>query len=462
MLGLGNAKREYEELLRAKELELASLRAEVDRLKGELEAVKRDKEDTEERLTARVRELEEKLETLELKKKEETEALRVENERLREELKKLEESVSQPWFYLAGISYVLPNVAGKIESQNTEIQHTKEMVEISMDKSRELANLIVELDELNESMRKAIGKSEEELKRLEGAVGDVKKAGNEIYAFLERIIEVSEQTNLLALNASIEAARAGEAGRGFAVVAEEVRNLAEGTAQIAKKVKGVVDHISEVILRAEDVAEGVVQRYEEIFERYGEVDRFMGNLSEKVSEQIGDLQELRNRIARISESSRENTERLLDISEKANLFEKLRFGLEPVDGEHRTLFDLLGRVWELVSRNDLEGAREFFTKTLMDYARTHLSHEEEILKKYGYPGYQEHTKTHNAIIDELRKVVDRVRHGGVEELERGTAFVVDWLLNHIDKVDRDYYEFFSRKGLVERINREEKAYSLVS
>jgi len=163
MLGFKNAKKEnYEELLRTKELELASLRAEVDRLKGELDAAKKEKETTERELTERVRELEEKIETLELSKRESARRLEEENRKLREELKRLKEKVAQPWFYLAGISYVLPTVASSIESQNRDIQHTKDVVEISMGKSRELANLIVELDEINESMRKAIGKSEEE------------------------------------------------------------------------------------------------------------------------------------------------------------------------------------------------------------------------------------------------------------------------------------------------------------
>ncbi|GAU75542.1 methyl-accepting chemotaxis protein [Fusibacter sp. 3D3] len=65
----------------------------------------------------------------------------------------------------------------------------------------------------------------------------------EIGAILDSISAISVQTNLLALNASIEAARAGEHGRGFAVVAEEIRKLAEQSANAADQVKGIVLNI---------------------------------------------------------------------------------------------------------------------------------------------------------------------------------------------------------------------------
>ncbi|MEK5335949.1 methyl-accepting chemotaxis protein [Bacillus sp. FSL M8-0166] len=100
------------------------------------------------------------------------------------------------------------------------------------------------LDALGVLVQKSTQASEES-KKVEQMLIDLEHKTKNIENVVTAISEISDQTNLLALNASIEAARAGESGRGFAVVAEEVRKLAEQSAQSTK-------HISETVKLIQD------------------------------------------------------------------------------------------------------------------------------------------------------------------------------------------------------------------
>ncbi|RYE79026.1 MAG: methyl-accepting chemotaxis protein, partial [Hyphomicrobiales bacterium] len=124
------------------------------------------------------------------------------------------------------------------------------------------------------------------------AMSQIEQSSDAIGKIIGVIDEIAFQTNLLALNAGVEAARAGEAGRGFAVVAQEVRGLAQRSAEAAKEIKDLISTSSTQVERGVNLVTASGRALEEIVSTVGEMSSTVTGIAGSAREQATSLKEV--------------------------------------------------------------------------------------------------------------------------------------------------------------------------
>ncbi|MFN3926477.1 MAG: methyl-accepting chemotaxis protein [Pseudanabaenaceae cyanobacterium] len=187
------------------------------------------------------------------------------------------EAVMQALSQIESIAESLQGVAERAKQAEQQVRQTNQVVEAGDDAmNRTVASIA--------TIRETVAETAKKVKRLGEASQKISKVVNLISDF-------ADQTNLLALNAAIEAARAGEEGRGFAVVAEEVRLLAQQSAQATAEIEELVQEIqtqtNQVVSAMEEGTEQVVkgtQLVEESREKLSQIAQASAEVNRLVQE----------------------------------------------------------------------------------------------------------------------------------------------------------------------------------
>ncbi|ATC26223.1 PAS domain S-box protein [Caulobacter vibrioides] len=138
------------------------------------------------------------------------------------------------------------------------------------------------------------------------AMDGIESSSNQINQIISVIDEIAFQTNLLALNAGVEAARAGEAGRGFAVVAQEVRALAQRSADAAKEIKVLIANSSTQVERGVKLVGDTGRALQSIVSKVSEIDTLISEIAQSSREQATGLGEVNVAVNQMDQVTQQN------------------------------------------------------------------------------------------------------------------------------------------------------------
>ncbi len=204
------------------------------------------------------------------------------------------------------ISGAANDLARRTEQQAASIEQTAAALDEISTTVNDSTRRAEEAGMLVAKTRENAERSGEVVKRAVAAMGQIEGSSNEINNIISVIDDIAFQTNLLALNAGVEAARAGEAGKGFAVVAQEVRELAQRSANAAKEIKQLINNSGEQVRSGVTLVGETGKALTEIVAEVQEINRHVNSIVESAKEQAVALKEINAAVNTMDQSTQQN------------------------------------------------------------------------------------------------------------------------------------------------------------
>lgn len=213
----------------------------------------------------------------------------------------------------------LRNSAQEIDSGSDQLaKAAMEMAEGSTQQSTQVTEIVTLIHEMTNTMEgqvkeakmtvdastkagESLAEGNRKMQDLKQAIMEISKRSEEIGSIISTIEDIASQTNLLSLNAAIEAARAGEAGRGFAVVAEQVKSLAEESANAAGETRQLIEATINAVDKGIQYAEDAELSMAEVMEGARMSTEMMTKMSADLAQGARNMRTIEANVAVVSE-----------------------------------------------------------------------------------------------------------------------------------------------------------------
>lgn len=197
--------------------------------------------------------------------------------------------------------------AAAIEETSAVITQIMEAIQVSAERAASARQMVADAKLSTERSGEIVSTAVEAMQRIE-------QASLEISKIINVIDEIAFQTNLLALNAGVEAARAGEAGKGFAVVAQEVRELAQRSANAAREIKALISKSSDAVKSGVGLVENTGEALGGIADQVARINAQIASIADAAGEQQESVREISSAIRQMETTTQQNSQ----MAEKTN------------------------------------------------------------------------------------------------------------------------------------------------
>jgi len=228
------------------------------------------------------------------------------NAPLDDAITQIDNAVQQTASAAGQISAASHTLAEGASEQAASLEETSASLEELSSMTKRNADSAGQAKETAGTARETADSGAEQMRSMQTAMQAIKSASEDITKILKTIDEIAFQTNILALNAAVEAARAGEAGAGFAVVAEEVRALAQRSAQAAKETAAKIEDSVTKSQQGVSLSATVAHSFEEIQAKIRHLDSLVAEIATASSEQSQGIGQVTTAVSQMDKVTQAN------------------------------------------------------------------------------------------------------------------------------------------------------------